>query len=237
MSCQPRRSAYRAADRVTVDTVRAPPSARDAEQAVAPLLAAGPPAPPPLHPFQPPHPQAQAQAQAPEREGERVQVSLAQVPRWQGSEATHNRRDRRHYGGNECGCERRLLREFAEPAAAAAAADGAAPPPMLRESSNGEDGAAPRRRPWPGREGPPRQRRRVAVMSPPAPPSRAPSAAGYAADKSSVRGVRCGRTSSARDRRERCGKGRGSPLRVGHEVRLRLDRPALCVLERRASGL
>ena len=71
-------------------------------------------------------------------------------------------------------CERRLLREFAEPAAAAAAADGAAPPPMLRESSNGEDGATPRTRPWPGREGPPGQRRRVAVMSPPAPLSRAP---------------------------------------------------------------
>ena len=60
---------------------------------MAALLSAGPPAPPPLRPFQPPHPQAQAQAQAPERAGERVQVSLAQVPRWQGSEATHNRRD------------------------------------------------------------------------------------------------------------------------------------------------
>ena len=108
---------------------------------MAALLSAGPPAPPPLRPFQPPHPQAQAQAQAPERAGERVQVSLAQVPRWQGSEATHNRRDRRHYGGNKGGRERRLLREFAEPAAAAAAADGADPPPMLRESRNGEDGA------------------------------------------------------------------------------------------------
>ena len=143
----------------------------------------------PLRLFQPPHPQAQAQAQAhaqaPEREGERVQVSLAQVPRWQGSKATHNRRDHRHYGGNKRGRERRMLRGFAEPAAAAAAADGAAPPLMLREGSNG---AAPRRRPWPGREGPPGQRRRVAVMSPPAPPSRAPSAAGYAADKSSVQG-------------------------------------------------
>ena len=185
MSCQPRSSAYRAADRVTVDTVRAaaeaaPPSARDAEQAVAALLSAGPP----LRPFQPPHPQAQA----PGQDGERVQVSLAHVPRWEGSEATHNRRDRRHYDGNKRGRERRLLREFAEPAAAAAAADGAAPPSMLRESSNGEDGAAPCRRPWPGREGPPGQWRRVAVMSPPAPPSRAPSAAGYAADKSSAQG-------------------------------------------------
>ena len=190
MSCQPRRSAYRVADRVTVDTVRAaaeaaPPSAREAEQAVAALLSAGPPAPPPLRPFLPPHPQAQAQAQAQEREGERVQVSLAQVPRWQGSGATHSRRDRRHYGGNKRGQERRMLREYAEPAAAAAAADGAAPPPMLREGSNG---AAPRKRPWPGREGLPGQRRRVAVMSPPAPHSRPPSAAGYAADKSSLQG-------------------------------------------------
>ena len=86
MSCKPRRSPYRAADRVTVDTVRAaaeavPPSAREAEQAVAALLSAGPPAPPPLRPFLPPHPQAQAQVQAPERGGERLQVSLAQVPR------------------------------------------------------------------------------------------------------------------------------------------------------------
>ena len=190
MSCQPRRSAYGAADRVTVDTVRAaaeaaPPSAREAEQAMAALLPAGLQAQPPLRPFQPPHPQAHAHVQAQEREGEGVHVSLAQVPRWQGSEATHSRRDRRHYDGNKRGRERRMLREFAEPAAAAAAADGAAPPPMLREGSNG---AAPRKRPWPGREGPPGQRRRVAVMSPPSSPSRAPSAAGYAADKSSVQG-------------------------------------------------
>ena len=181
MSSQPRRSAYRGADRVTVDTVRAaaaaaPPLARDAERALAALLAAGPPPPPPLRPFQPP--------QVPER----MQVRLAQVPRWEGSGPTHNRRDRRHYGGNKRGHERRLLREFAEPAAAAAATDGAAPPPMVRESSNREDGTAPRARPWPRREGPPGQWRRVAVMSPPAPPSRAPSAAGYAAGRSSVQG-------------------------------------------------
>ena len=118
-----------------------------------------------------------------------MQVSLAQVPRWQGSGATHSRRGRRHYGGNKRGRERRLLREFAEPAAAAAgSADWAAPPPMLRESSNGEDGAAPRTRPCPGREGPAGQRRRAAMMSLPAPPSRAPSAAGYNADRSSVQG-------------------------------------------------
>ena len=59
---------------------------------------------------------------------------------------------------------------------------------MLRESSDGEDGAALRTRPWPGRDEPPGQRRRAAVVSLPAPPSRAPSAAGYAADKSSMQG-------------------------------------------------
>ena len=77
MLSQPRRYAYRAADPITVDTVRAaaaaaPPSARDAERAVAALLAASAPPPPPLRPFQPP------------QVLERMQVRLAQVPRWEG---------------------------------------------------------------------------------------------------------------------------------------------------------
>ena len=106
-----------------------------------------------------------------------MHVHLAQVPRGEGTDATWSRRARRAHGGNRRGRERRILRELAEPAAA---------PPMLRESSDGEGGSAPHTRPWPGRDGPLRQRRRVAVVPPDAPPSRAPSAAGYAADKSSV---------------------------------------------------
>ena len=113
-------------------------------------------------------------------------MHLAQVLRGEGSAATSSRRARRAHGGNRRDRERRLLRELAEPAAAAAAADGAAPPPMLCENSNAEGVAAPRTRPWPGRDGPVGQRRRVAVVLPAAPPSRAPSAAGYAAYKSSV---------------------------------------------------
>ena len=57
---------------------------------------------------------------------------------------------------------------------------------MLCEGSDGEGGAAPRTRPWPGRTGPPGQRRRVLVVPLAAPASREPSAAGYAADRSSV---------------------------------------------------
>ena len=35
---------------------------------------------------------------------------------------------------------------------------------MLREGSDGEAGVAPRTLPWPGRDGPPGQRRRVSVV-------------------------------------------------------------------------
>ena len=117
MSSQPRRSAYRATDRVTVDTVRAAaaaatPPACDAERAVAAVLAASVPPPPPLQPFQPYQPYQQ-----PQQQPERMQVRLAQVPRGEGSGATNSRRERRAYGGNRRGRERRLLREFAEPAA------------------------------------------------------------------------------------------------------------------------
>ena len=179
MSSQPRRSAYRASDRVTEDTVRAaaaaPPPACDAERAVTAVLAARVPPPTPPQPHQ-----------RPQQQPERMHVHLALVPRGEGTDATWSRRARRAHGGNRRGRERRLLRELTEPAAAAAAADGAAPPPMLRESSDGEGGAAPHTRPGPGSDGPPGQRRWVAVVPPAAPPSRAPSAAGYAADKSSV---------------------------------------------------
>ena len=61
-------------------------------------------------------------------------------------------------------------------------------PPCCVRAATGRKGRPPARAPGPAARAPPGQRRRVAVMSPPAPPSRAPSAAGYAADKSSVQG-------------------------------------------------
>ena len=156
MSSQPRRSAYRATDRVTEDTVRAaaaaaPPPACDAERAVAAVLVASVPPPPPLQPFQLYQPYRQ-----PQQQPERMQVRPAQPPRGEGSGATSNRRERRAHGGNRRGRERRLFREFAPPAAAAAAPDGAAPRSMLRESSNGEDGATPPRAPLARPRHPPR---------------------------------------------------------------------------------
>ena len=85
MSSQPRRSAYRAPDCVTQDTVRsaaaaAPPPACDAERAVAAVLAAGVPPLPPLQPYQ-----------RPRQQPERMHVHLAQVPPGQGWSVTWSR--------------------------------------------------------------------------------------------------------------------------------------------------
>ena len=110
-------------------------------------------------------------------------MQVVQVPRGEGTQAT---RDRRARSSSRRGRERRQLRELAAPAAAASAA----PPPMVSEGSDGDGGAAPRTRPWPGRTGPPGQRRRVAVAPPPTLDSSVPSpterAGGYAAGLSST---------------------------------------------------
>ena len=73
-----------------------------------------------------------------------MQVRLAQVPRWEGSGATHSRRDRRHYGGNKRGRERRLLREFAEPPL----------PPSYVIAATGRTGRPPARAPGPAARAP-----------------------------------------------------------------------------------
>ena len=119
MSSVPRRSAYRASDRVTEDTVRAaaaaaPPPACEAERAVTTAEAARVQD----HSIRP-QPQPQPQR-------EQLRVQLAQVPRGEGTLATRDRHARRARGGFRQGRERGRLRELAEPAATAAAADGAA---------------------------------------------------------------------------------------------------------------
>ena len=103
------------------------------------------------------------------------------------------------------GPRRRWIAAPASPAAASAAAANAAacgssrsqlpqqrpptgPPrhPCCVRAAMGKAGRPPRTRPWPGRAGHPGQQRRVSVVPPAAPPSREPSSAGYAADRSSA---------------------------------------------------
>ena len=119
---------------------------------------------------------------------EQVWVQVAQVHRGEGTQATQDRCDRRARSGFRRIHERRPLRELAAPAAAAA--DGAAAPRMLSRGSDGDGRAPPCTRPRPGRAGPAGQRRRVAVVRPPAPKSSVPGpterAGGYAADRSST---------------------------------------------------
>ena len=186
MSFVPRRSAYRASDRVTEDKVRAaaaaaPPPACEAERAVTAAETERVQAQHDAGMRLGPQPRSQPQPQP-----EQVRVQLAQVPRGEGTLATWDHGARRARGGFRRGRDHRRLRELAELAPTAAAADWAALPHMLCESSAGEGGAAPRTWLWPGRAGPPGQRRRASIVPPAAPPSREPSAAGYAANRSSV---------------------------------------------------